>query len=217
MLFRLEPEAIVMIVPVLLFSLTVHEFAHAFAAFRLGDDTAQRAGRLTLNPLAHLDPIGTLMLFLVGFGYAKPVPINIRNLKRPRRDDSIIAAAGPASNLLVAIVVGLALRLSFPTLMESLRTHPENATLIQAVVSMATMAMFINLVLCVFNILPIYPLDGSHVMENSLPVAKAMKFRESARYSLIFFLIIFFVPPVREIIFAPVGIIANLILGGNFF
>ncbi|MCB0222019.1 MAG: site-2 protease family protein, partial [Chrysiogenetes bacterium] len=182
MLFRLEPEAIVMIVPVLLFSLTVHEFAHAFAAFRLGDDTAQRAGRLTLNPLAHLDPIGTLMLFLVGFGYAKPVPINIRNLKRPRRDDSIIAAAGPLSNLMMAIVVGLALRFSFPALMGALRSDPGNASLIQAVVSMGIYATMINLALCVFNSLPVYPLDGSHVMENSLPVGKAMKFRESARY-----------------------------------
>lgn len=217
MLFRLEPEAIVMIVPVLLFSLTVHEFAHAFAAFRLGDDTAQRAGRLTLNPLAHLDPIGTLMLFLVGFGYAKPVPINIRNLKRPRRDDSIIAAAGPASNLLVALVAGLALRFSFPALMGALRSNPENASLVQAVVSMGIYATLINLLLCLFNLLPIYPLDGSHVMENSLPLEKSIKFRQSARYSLIFFLIIFFVPPVRDIIFAPVGIVANLILGGNFF
>lgn len=217
MLFRLEPEAIIMIVPVLLFSLTIHEFAHAYAAYRLGDDTAQRAGRLTLNPLAHLDPIGTLMLFLVGFGYAKPVPVNVRNFSRPRRDDSIVAAAGPLSNLAMAIVVGLALRFSLPLLMNASFSSAGSQSLAQAAVSMGVYATLINLLLCLFNCLPIYPLDGSHVVENTLPLEKSMKFRETARYSLIFFLIIFFVPPVRQIIFAPVGIMANLIIGGNFF
>ena len=216
MLFNLPLQAIVLLVPVLLFSLTAHEFAHAFAAWRLGDNTAERAGRLTLNPLAHLDPIGTLMLLFIGFGYAKPVPVNLRNLRRPLRDETIIAAAGPLSNLAIALVVGLALRFFEPTLIDLMIRNPDQRPFLLAVVTMASYATLINLLLFVFNLLPIYPLDGSHVLENLLPLRHSIKFRETARYSLIFFLIIFFVPQVRSVIFAPVYILTDLITGGAF-
>ena len=110
MLFRLPPEVLALLIPVLLFALVFHEFSHAWLANKLGDPTARYAGRLTLNPIAHLDPIGGLMILFVGFGWAKPVPVDPRYLKNPRVDMMKIAFAGPASNLLLALIAGFILR-----------------------------------------------------------------------------------------------------------
>ena len=113
MLFRLPPEVLILLIPVLLFALVFHEFSHAWIANKLGDPTARYAGRLTLNPIAHLDPIGGLMILFVGFGWAKPVPVDPRYLKNPREDMMKIAFAGPASNLLLAFIAGSILRFGF--------------------------------------------------------------------------------------------------------
>ena len=110
MLLGTELDILVLLIPALVFSLCVHEFAHAYTAYRLGDNTAAYAGRLTLNPLAHLDPMGSLMLLLVGFGYAKPVPINASNLNNPRRDMIKVAFAGPASNFTLCLTACLIMR-----------------------------------------------------------------------------------------------------------
>ena len=153
MLFRLQPEVLVLLIPVLLFALVFHEFSHAWVANKLGDPTARYAGRLTLNPMAHLDPIGGLMILFVGFGWAKPVPVDIRYLSNPRVDMMKIAFAGPASNLLLAFIGGTILRLGF-----------EHGT-------MAMMIMFftqINIMLAVFNMIPIAPLDGSQIFSGLL-------------------------------------------------
>ena len=153
MLFRLPPEVLVILIPVLLFALVFHEFSHAWVANKLGDPTARYAGRLTLNPMAHLDPIGGLMILFVGFGWAKPVPVDIRYLRNPRVDMMKIAFAGPASNLLLAFIGGTILRLGF--------VHG----------TMAMMIMFftqINIMLAVFNMIPIAPLDGSQIFSGLL-------------------------------------------------
>jgi Zn-dependent protease len=153
MLFRLPPEVLVLLIPVLLFALVFHEFSHAWVANKLGDPTARYAGRLTLNPMAHLDPIGGLMILFVGFGWAKPVPVDIRYLSNPRVDMMKIAFAGPASNLLLAFIGGMILRLGF--------VHG----------TMAMMIMFftqINIMLAVFNMIPIAPLDGSQIFSGLL-------------------------------------------------
>ena len=153
MLFRLPPEVLVLLIPVLLFALVFHEFSHAWVANKLGDPTARYAGRLTLNPMAHLDPIGGLMILFVGFGWAKPVPVDIRYLSNPRVDMMKIAFAGPASNLLLAFIGGTILRLGF--------VHG----------TMAMMIMFftqINIMLAVFNMIPIPPLDGSQIFSGWL-------------------------------------------------
>ena len=153
MLFRLPPEVLVILIPVLLFALVFHEFSHAWVANKLGDPTARYAGRLTLNPIAHLDPIGGLMILFVGFGWAKPVPVDIRYLSNPRVDMMKIAFAGPASNLLLAFIGGTILRLGF--------VHG----------TMAMMIMFftqINIMLAVFNMIPIAPLDGSQIFSGLL-------------------------------------------------
>ena len=153
MLFRLPPEVLVLLIPVLLFALVFHEFSHAWVANKLGDPTARYAGRLTLNPMAHLDPIGGLMILFVGFGWAKPVPVDIRYLRNPRVDMMKIAFAGPASNLLLAFIGGTILRSGF--------VH-------ETVAMMIMLFTQINIMLAVFNMIPIAPLDGSQIFSGLL-------------------------------------------------
>jgi len=153
MLFRLPPEVLVILIPVLLFALVFHEFSHAWVANKLGDPTARYAGRLTLNPMAHLDPIGGLMILFVGFGWAKPVPVDIRYLRNPRVDMMKIAFAGPASNLLLAFIGGTILRSGF--------VHGTVAMMIMLFTQ-------INIMLAVFNMIPIAPLDGSQIFSGLL-------------------------------------------------
>ena len=148
MLFRLPPEVLVLLIPVLLFALVFHEFSHGWVANRLGDPTAKYSGRLTLNPMAHLDLFGSLMILFVGFGWAKPVPVDSRYLANPRTDMMKIAFAGPASNLLLAFISGTLIRLT------------GNMGVLS---SMLIMFAQINIMLAVFNMIPIPPLDGSQI------------------------------------------------------
>ena len=138
-------------IPVILIALTVHELAHGFIARKLGDDTAERQGRLTLNPIAHLDFFGTLMLFFGPFGWAKPVPVNPMNFSNPKRDMAFVAAAGPISNIILAALTGLVFRLGMVT------PHSIFAVFLYIL-------FIINIGLAVFNLLPIYPLDGSRIL-----------------------------------------------------
>jgi Zn-dependent protease len=163
---------------VLLFSLTVHEAAHAWAADRLGDSTARSRGRVSLNPLVHIDPIGTLLFPLLAIvagvpviGWAKPVPVNVQKLRRTRRDYVLVAAAGPASNLTLAVIAALLLKLlpvSPVTLGEANVTVP--------IASMLSRALYLNVLLAVFNMIPIPPLDGGNVIGGLLPRALAYRF-----------------------------------------
>ena len=148
MLFRLPPEVLVLLIPVLLFALVFHEFSHGWVAYKLGDPTAKNQGRLTLNPLSHLDPFGSMMILFVGFGWAKPVPVDSRYLANPRKDMMKIAFAGPASNLLLALVGGILIRLTGYA---------------GPLTSMLILFTQINISLAVFNMIPIPPLDGSQI------------------------------------------------------
>ena len=150
---NIEPQIIILLIPALVFSLSFHEFAHAWMAYRLGDNTAARLGRLTLNPMSHLDPVGSLALLLMGFGWAKPVPVDSRYLENPKRDMVKVAAAGPISNIILAVVAALALRLLFSTdlLTDNIKTF-------------LIIFMQINITLAVFNLLPVSPLDGSQIL-----------------------------------------------------
>jgi Zn-dependent protease len=159
------------LIPPLLFALTIHEFSHGYVAYRLGDPTARMMGRLTLNPIAHLDPIGSILFLLPPhFGWAKPVPVDARYLAHPRRDMMWIALAGPVSNVILAALFGTLLR--FQSLI-AVGTSPAAV----AVVRMVETSVVLNLVLAFFNLIPIFPLDGSRILTGLLPRDLAERFR----------------------------------------
>ena len=169
MLPDLNVSAIVVAFLVLIFSLSVHEAAHAWSASQLGDDTAKRLGRVTLNPVVHADPIGTLLLPLIAMvsgapviGWAKPTPVNTRNLRQPRRDHILVTAAGPISNLLIAIAAAAAMRIGATS----------GGSLSDLLIYEA---LTLNVLLAVFNMLPIPPLDGGQIMMALLPRGVAMR------------------------------------------
>ena len=152
-----DPLSLLYTLPAIIIGLTVHEWAHAFAADKLGDPTAKNLGRMTLNPFAHIDLFGFLCLLVVGFGWAKPVPVNPRNFKNYRRDDIIVSLAGIAMNLVVAF---------FATILFYFGVYRWNLGSNEAFYTIFLSIATINLSLAVFNLLPIYPLDGSHVFES---------------------------------------------------
>ncbi len=178
----------------ILIALTVHEWAHAFVADYLGDPTPRSEGRLTLNPIAHLDPIGTVMFFLVHFGWGKPVPINPRYFKHIRRDMALVAIAGPLSNLILAFIAFFLLVAFAPQVLHVSSSEQLMMTMgfgarFQAFVSqvLAT-SLFINLGLMAFNLLPIAPLDGSKILQAFIPVRYEYSFErymEQGPYILI--------------------------------
>ena len=158
MLLRLPMEVLIILLPILILSLCFHEFSHGYIAYKLGDHTAARNGRLTLNPLAHLDPIGSLMILFVGFGWAKPVPVNPVNFSNPRLDMMKVAFAGPASNLILAFTGGLIMRLvNIVGLLQS-----------EMFIQTLYFFIFINISLAVFNMIPVAPLDGSQIFGNMI-------------------------------------------------
>jgi len=167
--------------PALLVAVTVHELAHALVADRLGDPTARRLGRLTLNPLPHIDPMGAICLVLAGFGWAKPVPVDARNFRHPVRDMFWVAVAGPIANFLAAfgaIVVYLWLR---------------PAGIVPAPVMVALGAVFtLNLALGIFNLIPLPPLDGGHFLPYLLPASAAGFLRMLERYGMLILLVLVF-------------------------
>ena len=167
----------------ILVALTVHEWAHAFAAKRLGDDTAEAMGRLTLNPLAHLDPVGAILFLLVGFGWAKPVPVDVRNFRHPVRDAAIVAVAGPLSNLVLAFACFAA-----TYAMPNVELTPMGAGLsaggaVQNIVSVFLVtSVHINLALMAFNLLPVPPLDGSNILRLFVPWRLRDRYEELMQY-----------------------------------
>lgn len=207
-------EAIVqfiIIAPPLLLALTVHEFAHGYVAFRLGDPTARALGRLTLNPLKHLDPLGTIAFFIFHFGWAKPVPVNAAYFRDPRKDMLWVALAGPAMNFALAVVSALMakivwlLALALPhSLIGEAILVPLNSVLIASV--------WINLVLCIFNFLPIPPLDGSRILAGLLPPALARSYASFERYGFILIILLALTGILSKLIVPLISFVNSLLL-----
>lgn len=150
-------------IPVVLYSLTLHEYSHGKVANMLGDDTAKRLGRLSFNPLKHLDFLGVIVFYFVGFGWAKPVPVDWRNFHNPRRDMMYVALAGPLANVFLAVVSSFFLRIVSPYEFQMLFTF-------------LCFAVYINVALAIFNLLPIFPLDGSSILKGMVSHRIAEKF-----------------------------------------
>ncbi len=191
----------------LIVAITIHEFAHAYAADRLGDPTPRVQGRLTLNPLAHLDPLGTLMLLIARFGWGKPVVFDPFNLRHPRRDAAIISLAGPVSNILLATALSLILHAALTTGYAMLAY-----VFIQPII-------VLNIFLAVFNLVPVHPLDGFKIVGGILPKEYARQWYELEPYGMIFLLFLIFpvfggVAPVSRLIMPVITFLLSLLLPG---
>lgn len=186
----------------LVLAISIHEYAHAVAADRLGDPTPRSQGRLTLDPRAHLDPLGTLALVFLGFGWGKPVMFDPYNLRNPRRDSALIALAGPISNLLLATVLSLILRF-FP---------------LDVLASLFSVLIFMNVMLAIFNLVPIFPLDGEKILGGILPRDLAIEYAGIMRQYGTIILILMLLPiaggqsPISTLISPAISFVTGLLL-----
>jgi len=196
------------------FAIILHEVMHGVVAKALGDDTAARAGRLTLNPISHIDPFGTLFLpalllflHLPVFGFAKPVPVDFRRLRNPRTGMIVVAAAGPLTNLTLAALSAIAMRL----MMDNLRT-PWGPSIALPLIYMARASVFINVVLGVFNLFPLLPLDGGRVAAGLMPLPMARKFARLEPYGFLILLILLYTGWVDSVINPIIRAVTQVLL-----
>ena len=212
----MDLSSLVLVAPVLLLAMVAHEYAHGYAALRQGDPTAYQLGRLTWNPAKHIDPFMTILVPLMSwyaggfiFGGAKPVPVNPRNYRNYRRGDIIVSLAGVATNLVLAVICGL-LIVPLGMLGQAMPGWTEPLAVLQ---TMMRYGVTLNLVLVFFNLLPIPPLDGSHVAKHLLPPAWALRYEQLSRFGiLILFAFLTFGRPVLATWMAPVGMLNGTLL-----
>jgi Zn-dependent protease len=200
-------QQIAIMAPPFLLAITFHEFSHGYVAWRLGDPTAHNAGRLTMNPLKHLDPIGVLAFIIMKIGWAKPVPVNAAYFRNPVKDMMWVAIAGPASNLLLAIVSAIAIKL----LIQIGSFLPQ--AILWPLVNMVAISIWINLVLAFFNLIPIPPLDGSRIITGLLPTEAAIVFHKMERFGFIILLVLFYTGIIPKLIMPITNFAHSLITG----
>jgi Zn-dependent protease len=202
-----EIERILYLLPGIIIGLTFHELMHAFVALKLGDSTARDQGRLTLNPIKHIDPLGFIFILIAGFGWAKPVQINRANLKHPRRDDALIAVAGPTANLVLALALSVVYSLILNILNMGYNESQNYPILMLFINTIA-----INYVLFLFNMLPIPPLDGSHLIFSAIRIKPETE-AKLYRYGMLVLLGILVLGRVLNINLLPIGPVLNWIMG----
>ncbi|WP_421382174.1 site-2 protease family protein [Bacillus salacetis] len=182
--FNLQELPFVVIALILAF--TFHEYAHAYVAHKFGDDTAKKQGRLTLNPIQHLDPIGTLFILIAGFGWARPVPVNRFNFKNPKLAGVLVSVAGPLSNFLIAFIAY--------GFLYFIITFGFGMVVPQFFIDMFNMIVYLNIILFVFNLLPFPPLDGYRIIEDLSPPRLRSKMSQYEQYGVLLFLILVITP-----------------------
>lgn len=198
-LFWFDIEYLPVIIVIMLIAFTVHEWAHAWTAWKFGDDTAYREGRVTLNPRAHLDWIGMLFLLIAGFGWAKPVPVRRSRFKNPRLMSILVTAAGPISNLLLAFVFML-----FVDILHAFGIFADSSSsFIDKFNEFIILWLQINLALFIFNLIPVPPLDGYRIIEEFLSVRTRILIQEKAQWVTFIFLLVIFIPPLRDSTIGP--------------
>lgn len=199
--------------PGILFAISIHEYAHALVSYKLGDPTPKQEGRLTIEPFAHINLIGLLFMFLIGFGWANPVNVDPRFYKNPKKGMFLVALAGPVANIIMVVLFSILLRLSI----DYLQLPEKPMELLNIMIS--DVALY-NLFFFLFNLIPVPPLDGSKVLMYFLPPKLQIKFIELERYSMIIFILIVATPIVSYILIPPAAFISTLIfntIGVNIF
>jgi Zn-dependent protease len=207
-LFKLS----IMLVPGL-FAITCHEVSHGFIAWHYGDPTARMQGRLTLNPLNHIDIIGTLMIVFVGIGWAKPVPVVFENLRNPKRNMIWVAAAGPVTNLILAFISAMLLR-GIVAFVNPAVSGSSMSMVVEPVVLMLAFSVYINLLLALFNMIPLPPLDGGRVLSGLLPFRQAAALARIEPYGMVIIIVlVFFTNIFSYLIYPPLTIGVRLLAG----
>lgn len=208
-LFKLS----IMLVPGL-FAITCHEVSHGFIAWRYGDPTARMLGRLTLNPLKHIDIIGTLMIIFVGIGWAKPVPVVYENLRNPKRDMIWVAAAGPVTNFILAFISAMLLR-GIVAFVNPAVSGSSMTMVVEPVVLMLAFSVYINLLLAIFNLIPLPPLDGGRVLSGLLPHRQAATLARIEPYGMVIIIALVFFTNIFSYLIYPLLTIGVHLLAGQ--
>jgi len=220
---RVFPVVALMVGGSLLIATTVHEFSHSLVAYLLGDQTSKRLGRLSLNPIRHMDPTGTVLLFLVGFGWGKPVPVNDRALRNGRQGMALVSGVGPVSNVITAVVFALPFRAGLLAWPFRLFSTSFGGGVEGVLAQIFSVIILFNIILAVFNLLPVFPLDGSKVVLGLLPRDMAKSFVRLERYGPVILMVVIGLDLIagvgilRTVVGPMVNYVSQAIVGHTFF